>query len=35
MDNHVPIIVFDMFKPGNLRAVVSGEAVGTLVSDKS
>ena len=31
MDNHVPIVVFDMFKPGNLRAVVLGEKIGTLV----
>ena len=35
MDNRVPIIVFDMFKVGNLRAVVLGEKVGTLVSDKA
>jgi uridylate kinase len=34
MDNKVPIIVFDMFKPGNLRAVVLGKQVGTLVSEK-
>jgi uridylate kinase len=33
MDNHVPIIVFDMFKKGNLKRVVSGESVGTLVTD--
>ncbi len=32
MDNKMPIIVFDMFKPHNLRRVVSGEKVGTLVS---
>ena len=32
MDNHVPIVVFDMFKPGNLRGVVLGEKIGTLVS---
>jgi uridylate kinase len=31
MDNEVPIVVFDMFKPGNLRAVVLGEKIGTLV----
>jgi uridylate kinase len=31
MDNHLPIIVFDMNKHGNLSRVVSGEAVGTLV----
>ncbi len=34
MDNKVPIIVFDMFKAGNLKAVVQGEKVGTLVTDK-
>jgi uridylate kinase len=32
MDNDVPIVVFDMFKPGNLKAVVLGEKIGTLVS---
>lgn len=30
-ENNVPIIVFDMNKPGNLRRVVAGEHVGTLV----
>ena len=33
MDNHMPIIVFDIFKEHNLRRVVMGEKVGTLVSD--
>jgi uridylate kinase len=32
MDNRMPIIVFDFFKPHNLRAVVLGEKVGTLVT---
>ena len=32
MDNHVPIVVFDMFKPGNLRSVVLGGKIGTLVT---
>ncbi|HWI55740.1 MAG TPA: UMP kinase [Bacillota bacterium] len=31
MDNKMPIIVFDFFKPHNLRRVVMGEPVGTLV----
>ncbi|HSC38458.1 MAG TPA: UMP kinase [Chitinophagaceae bacterium] len=31
MENQLPIIVFDMNKPGNLLKVVSGEPVGTLV----
>ena len=32
MENRLPILVFDMNKPGNLVAAVKGEAVGTLVS---
>jgi len=32
MDNQMPIIVFDLFKPHNLRRVVMGEKVGTLVT---
>jgi uridylate kinase len=32
MDNEVPIVVFDMFKSGNIRSVVLGEKIGTLVS---
>lgn len=31
MENNLPIIVFDMNKPGNLLKVVKGETVGTLV----
>jgi uridylate kinase len=32
MDNKMPIIVFDFFRPHNLKRVVLGEKVGTLVS---
>lgn len=32
MDNHLPIITFDLTKPGNIARVVSGEKVGTLVT---
>jgi uridylate kinase len=32
MENSMPIIVFDMNKPGNLLRVVTGENVGTTVS---
>jgi len=32
MDNKMPIIVFDSFKPHNLRRVILGEKVGTLVT---
>jgi uridylate kinase len=32
MENTLPIIVFDMNKPGNLKRVVTGDQVGTLVT---
>ena len=32
MDNKMPIIVFDFFRPHNLRRVVLGEQVGTVVT---
>ena len=32
MDNKMPIIVFELFKPHNLKRVVLGERVGTLVT---
>ncbi len=31
MDNKLPIIVFDLFKKGNLKRVVCGENIGTTV----
>ena len=31
-ENDVPIIVFDMNKEGNLKKVVAGEKIGTLVT---
>ena len=31
MDNKLPIVVFNLRKPGNLRRVITGEAVGTTV----
>jgi uridylate kinase len=33
MDNHIPIVVFDAMKPGNIERIVMGEHVGTLVTD--
>ncbi len=33
MENQLPIIVFDMNRPGNLLKVVRGDRVGTLVKD--
>jgi uridylate kinase len=32
LDNKMPIVVFDFFKPHNMRRVVLGEKVGTLVT---
>ncbi|HXV59528.1 MAG TPA: UMP kinase [Vicinamibacteria bacterium] len=32
MDNRLPIIVFDVKKPGNMRRVACGEKLGTLVT---
>lgn len=32
-ENHLPIIVFDMNKKGNLKKVLSGDPIGTIVTD--
>jgi uridylate kinase len=32
MDNHLPIIVFDIFQPGSLRRALCGEKLGTLIT---
>jgi uridylate kinase len=32
MDNKLPIVVFNLRVPGNVRRVVMGEAVGTRVT---
>ena len=34
MDNDLPIIVFDIFKPGNIKRILSGEEIGTVISKK-
>jgi uridylate kinase len=31
MDNKLPIVVFDLLQAGNIRSVLEGEAIGTLV----
>lgn len=31
MDNHLPIIVFDLFQPGRIRSILSGKTVGTTI----
>jgi uridylate kinase len=33
MDNQLPIIVFNIMEKGNIKRVVSGESIGTLVSE--
>jgi uridylate kinase len=33
MDNHLPILVLDLWQPESLRKAVLGEEIGTLVSD--
>jgi len=32
-ENNLPIIIFDINKPGNLKRIMEGEMVGTLVKD--
>lgn len=34
MDNEIPIVVFDINEPGNLKKILLGETIGTLVSTK-
>jgi uridylate kinase len=33
MDNHLPIVVYDLKRKGNLQRIVQGETVGTLVKE--
>ena len=32
MDNSLPIVVFDLMAPGNIRRAIQGEPIGTLIS---
>jgi uridylate kinase len=32
MDNQMPIVMFDLMVPGNVRSILAGESVGTLVT---
>lgn len=34
MDNNLPIIVFDLFQPGNVKRLICGERLGTLISGR-
>ena len=33
MDNHIPIVVFDLFRYGNIKRAILGEPIGTLVAE--
>ena len=35
MDNDLPIIVFDLYESGGIRRILSGESIGTLISNKA
>jgi len=35
MDNQLPIVVFDINQPGNLRSIMQGKSIGTLVGGES
>jgi uridylate kinase len=32
MDNHLPIVVFNLLTPGNIKRAIAGEAVGSVVT---
>ena len=34
MDNHLPIIVFDIFQPGHIKSILLGESIGTTIAEK-
>jgi uridylate kinase len=35
MDNNLPIIVFNLNVPGNIKKIVLGDTIGTLVSGRN
>ncbi|MBM3859213.1 MAG: UMP kinase [Verrucomicrobia bacterium] len=35
MENKIPILVFDLFKRGNIQRAICGKPIGTIVSDKA
>jgi uridylate kinase len=34
MENNLPIVVFDMFKPGSMGCILSGDTVGTTIGGR-
>ena len=35
MDNKLPIVVFDLTRPGNIKRIVCGEPVGSIVTSSA
>lgn len=35
MENDLPVVVFNLFEPGNLERVIRGESLGTLIRSKA
>ncbi|MDD3726569.1 MAG: UMP kinase, partial [Candidatus Ratteibacteria bacterium] len=33
MDNHIPIVVFNLFRKGNLKKIVLGKGIQTIVKE--
>ena len=34
-ENRMPIVVFDMFKPGNVGCILSGDKIGTTIGGRN
>ena len=34
-DNNIPIVVFDIFQPGNINKAISGDSIGSRISNSS
>ena len=34
-DNKIPIVVFDIFQPGNISKAISGQLIGSKISNSS
>ena len=33
LDNHLPVIVFNLFEPSTLQRIIAGEPIGTLIDE--
>ena len=34
MEENIPIVVFNLFKKGNIRSIIEGKKIGTIVRSK-